>query len=162
MVLLSSASIYLGRRVQSALTLDHILCSEFEVGPDGKYTGDPKMPVCYGPGKLVLGRQYLEEQQESLADATFYTDSMSDLPMMEAVGHPVAVNPDPRLRRHAHKQGWPNRRLGSTLERLSDLHRFEGRFEQRQEWFALSGMDAWLRSASNRAFRAAQVAWSSR
>lgn len=106
-VLLSSASIYLGRLVQRELTLDDILCSEFEVGPDGNYTGEPKLPLCYGPGKRVLGEAYLEANGESLADATFYTDSMSDLPMMEVVGHPVAVNPDPRLRRTAAKRGWP-------------------------------------------------------
>ena len=107
LVLLSSASIYLGRYVQSALKLDDILCSEFEVGPDGVYTGEPKIPMCYGAGKLTLGRAFLEARGETLKDATFYTDSMSDLPMMEAVGHPVAVNPDPRLRRTAHKRGWP-------------------------------------------------------
>ena len=107
LVLLTSASIYLARFVQSTLTLDDILCSEFEVGPDGFYTGEPKLPLCYGPGKLVLGRDFLEARGESLEDASFYTDSMSDLPMMEAVGHPVAVNPDPRLRREAHRRGWP-------------------------------------------------------
>ena len=42
-----------------------------------------------------------------LAEAWFYTDSMSDRPMMEAVRYPVAVNPDPRLRRLALKRGWP-------------------------------------------------------
>ncbi len=106
-VLLSSASIYLGRFVQEALDLDAILCSELEVDAHGNYTGEPKLPLCYGPGKLVLGRQFLQAHDERLEDATFYTDSMSDLPMMEAVGHPVAVNPDPKLRRAAHRRGWP-------------------------------------------------------
>ncbi|MEO1336693.1 MAG: haloacid dehalogenase-like hydrolase, partial [Myxococcota bacterium] len=67
----------------------------------------PKTPMCFGRGKLELGRAYLESHDERLNDATFYTDSMSDLPMMEAVGHPVAVNPDPRLRRTAKDRGWP-------------------------------------------------------
>ncbi len=107
LVLLSSASIYLGRFVQTALDLDDVLCSEFEVGPDGNYTGEPKLPLCYGKGKLVLGNQYLQARNESLREATFYSDSMSDLPMMAAVGHPVAVNPDPRLRKEATRRGWP-------------------------------------------------------
>ena len=107
LVLLSSASIYLGRFVQEDLTLDDILCSEFEIDGDGHYTGEPKLPFCYGPGKLELGRAYLDARNESLDAATFYTDSMSDLPMMEAVGHPVAVNPDPRLKRTAKQRGWP-------------------------------------------------------
>ena len=106
-VLLSSASIYLGRFVKDALDLDDILCSELEVDPSGRYTGEPKLPLCYGPGKRVLGERFVEQHGETLEDATFYTDSMSDMPMMEAVGHPVAVNPDPRLRRAANKRGWP-------------------------------------------------------
>ncbi|MEM7677263.1 MAG: HAD family phosphatase, partial [Myxococcota bacterium] len=107
LVLLSSASIYLGRQVQAALSLDDALCIEFVVGPDGKYTGEPKTPMCFGHGKLEMGLNYLNRHGERLDEATFYTDSMSDLPMMEAVGHPVAVNPDPRLRRTAKGRGWP-------------------------------------------------------
>jgi len=41
-----------------------------------------------------------------LSDCAFYTDSFSDVPVLEAVGQPVAVNPDPRLRRRANKRGW--------------------------------------------------------
>jgi phosphoserine phosphatase len=43
----------------------------------------------------------------SLEHAVFYTDSITDLPLLEAVGRPVAVNPDPRLRRLARRRGWP-------------------------------------------------------
>ena len=106
-VLLSSASIYLARFVQTTLELDDILCTEFEVDDQGKFTGAPKIPMSYGPGKLELGRAYLESRGETLEASTFYTDSMSDFAMMDAVGHPVAVNPDPRLRRAAQRRGWP-------------------------------------------------------
>ena len=47
----------------------------------------------------------------SLADATFYSDSINDLPLLEAVGAPVAVDPDPRLQAEAARRGWPVLRL---------------------------------------------------
>ena len=57
-------------------------------------------------GKVLLARRHAESLGVSLAEASFYTDSLSDLPMLEAVGRPVAVHPDPRLRRVARQRGW--------------------------------------------------------
>jgi len=54
-------------------------------------------PYCYEGGKLVLARQYAEERGIDLKDCYFYSDSISDLPLMEKVGHPMATNPDPKL-----------------------------------------------------------------
>lgn len=107
LVLLTSASLYLSEAVQADLKLDHILCNRFEVGPDGRFTGRPEGTLCYGPGKRVHAETYALGLGESLADATFYTDSMADLPALEAVGHPRVVNPDPRLSRQAKLRGWP-------------------------------------------------------
>jgi phosphoserine phosphatase len=50
---------------------------------------------------------WLEEQDESLDGAYFYSDSRNDLPLLQRVGKPCAVNPDPVLRRHAEQAGWP-------------------------------------------------------
>lgn len=74
-----------------------------------RLTGELEGPSCYGSGKVEhlvssLGRI-------DLTDARAYADSASDLPLLEAVGHPVAVNPDAALRRHAEEQGWPVLRL---------------------------------------------------
>ena len=79
----------------------------FEVGADGCYTGRLAGTLCYGPGKLEQASRFAAERGETLAASAFYTDSASDLPVLEAVGAPVAVNPDPRLRRVASKRGWP-------------------------------------------------------
>lgn len=104
-VLLSSTSPYMSVPTVAHLGLDGYLCSHFEV-KDGRFTGRPDGPLCYGAGKLVHAQRYVEERGVSLADCAFYTDSYSDLPAMVAMGRPVAVHPDPRLKRHAEKAGW--------------------------------------------------------
>jgi HAD superfamily hydrolase (TIGR01490 family) len=105
LALLTSSSIYLARPVQEALGIPHALCNRFEV-VDGVFTGQPIRPLCFGPGKLDHARRLAEELGEDLANASFYTDSASDLSVLEAVAEPVAVHPDPRLARLAKKRGW--------------------------------------------------------
>ena len=58
-------------------------------------------------GKVLLAERYAEALGIPLSESCFYTDSLSDLPMLEAVGRPVAVHPDPRLRRLARQRRWP-------------------------------------------------------
>ncbi|MEL6185401.1 MAG: HAD family phosphatase [Myxococcota bacterium] len=105
--LLTSASRYLGQHVKSAVEADHLLCNDFETDDQGRFTGRPVMPLCYGPGKLAYAQKLARELGARLEDCAFYTDSFSDLPVMEKVGHPVAVHPDPRLKRAALRRGWP-------------------------------------------------------
>lgn len=105
-VLLTSASLYLSEAVRDDLGLDDIICNRFEVA-DGQFTGRPEGELCYGQGKRVLGLAWLGARGEKAEVASFYTDSMTDAPFMEVVGHPVAVNPDARLRRLATRRGWP-------------------------------------------------------
>ena len=106
-VLLTSSSNYVSELVCHELGLDDYVCNRFEVDEGGRYTGRPLEPLCFGPGKVLLARQYVEAAGLSLGDAFFYTDSHSDLPMLEAVARPVAVHPDPRLRRLARRRRWP-------------------------------------------------------
>jgi phosphoserine phosphatase len=70
-------------------------------------TGTFERPLCYGAGKLERARALVHSLGSTLEQAVFYTDSITDLPLLEAVGQPVAVNPDPRLRRVARRRGWP-------------------------------------------------------
>jgi HAD superfamily hydrolase (TIGR01490 family) len=85
---------------------DHYVCTYVEAR-DGRLTGRIVPPVCYGPGKIVWAERFAAEHDVDLAASYFYTDSITDLPLLEHVGHPVAVNPDPRLRRLARKRDWP-------------------------------------------------------
>ena len=82
------------------------VCTHLE-SQDGHLTGEIVPPPCYGFGKVVWAERFAAEHDVDLAVSSFYTDSISDLPLLERVGHPVAVNPDPRLRRLAWKRGWP-------------------------------------------------------
>lgn len=74
---------------------------------DGVYTGELAQPFCYGEGKAIAMRRVAQEQGYDLSRSYAYTDSIGDLPMLEAVGYPVAVNPDAALESVAHHRGWP-------------------------------------------------------
>ncbi len=105
LVLLTSSSVYMSDAAREQFGLDDILCNRFEV-IDGRFTGRPDGPLCFGAGKLVHAQAWAEQHGVELAACTFYTDSYSDLPALLAVGRPVCVHPDGRLRREASRRGW--------------------------------------------------------
>lgn len=105
LVLLTSSSPYLSALVAEELALDGFISSVYEVDDTGVITGQPAA-LCVGNGKRTLAEAYATERGIALGECTFYTDSASDLPALEAVGTPVAVNPDPKLRRAARSRGW--------------------------------------------------------
>lgn len=106
-VLLTTSSTYLSALVSEELGLDGYLCNAFEEDASGRLTGVAAEPLCYGQGKVAAGADYAAQRGTGLVDCTFYSDSLSDLPMLDAVGHPVVVAPDPRLQRLAQRRGWP-------------------------------------------------------
>jgi HAD superfamily hydrolase (TIGR01490 family) len=72
---------------------------------DHRYTGELDF-YCYGENKAQAMREQAERDGLDLAASYAYSDSITDLPMLEAVGNPVAVNPDRELRREAERRGW--------------------------------------------------------
>ena len=91
---------------------------------DGKYTGELEF-YCYGEGKAQMIRNIAEEQTLDLTGSYAYSDSFTDLPMLEAVGYPVAVNPDRELRREAERRGWKIRDFRRPVrlrQRLPQVH----------------------------------------
>jgi HAD superfamily hydrolase (TIGR01490 family) len=103
--LLSSSTPYLATPLAEDLGIEHLLVSRLVI-ENGRFTGDVHRPICYGAGKIHWARRFAEEHDVDLAASWFYTDSVTDLPMLELVGHPEIVNPDPRLRREAKRRGW--------------------------------------------------------
>ena len=87
------------------LGFDGALGSTCEI-VDGIYTGR-SLRACHGEGKAAAIRELAAERGYDLAASTAYSDSHTDLPFLEAVGNPVAVNPDRELRRTADDRGWP-------------------------------------------------------
>ena len=106
LALLSSSTNYLAEPLARDLGIEHLLVTRLEV-VDGIFSGRAVRPVCYGAGKVHWARNFAEEQGIDLGASFFYTDSVTDLPVLEIVGHPRVVNPDRLLRRTARKRGWP-------------------------------------------------------
>jgi HAD superfamily hydrolase (TIGR01490 family) len=104
--IVTGASPYIARPLARHLRIDHVVASELEVGADGCFTGRLVEPLCYGHGKVARARGLAERLSFRLEEACFYSDSLSDLPLLESVRTPVAVNPDPRLARVARRRGW--------------------------------------------------------
>ena len=74
---------------------------------NGVYTGELDGPFCYGEGKVEAMKNLASWNGYDLAQSYAYSDSASDLPMLDVVGHPVVVNPDSKLEREARRNGWP-------------------------------------------------------
>ena len=104
--ILTAATVYLGRPLSRYLGLENALCTRLEL-KDGTLTGRIVEPMCYGTGKIYWAKRFCEEKGLDLSQSYFYTDSITDLVLLELVGHPVVVNPDPLLKREALKRGWP-------------------------------------------------------
>jgi HAD superfamily hydrolase (TIGR01490 family) len=95
------------------LGLDHLIATEAQVVA-GRFSGRTEHTLNMREGKVTRLRAWLEAQGRTaalLADATFYSDSANDLPLLRAVGHPVVVDPDDTLLAAASAAGWPVLRL---------------------------------------------------
>jgi phosphoserine phosphatase len=70
--------------------------------------------IAYGDGKYLVAKKWADRNGVDLRACYFYSDSMSDGWLLEKVGHPVVINPDPRLRKHAEAKGWEIRDWGKS------------------------------------------------
>jgi len=105
--IVTGATRYVAEPVAAELGIPHVICSELELDVDGRFTGRIIEPLCYGLGKIERTAKVAEREGFSIEDATFYSDSITDLPLLEVVKAPIVINPDRRLRRLAKKRGWP-------------------------------------------------------
>ena len=106
--ILSASTPYAVEPLAEELGIGHVLCSKLEVR-DGRFTGGCT-ELCYGRGKVTAAERWAREHRVDLSRSAFYTDSVSDLPMLRRVGEPRVVNPDPRLRLVAAQHGWRTER----------------------------------------------------
>jgi HAD superfamily hydrolase (TIGR01490 family) len=104
--IVSASPIELVDPLAKALGMEGGIATRSEV-VDGTYTGRLDGPFVYGAGKAEAIAKLAAEKGYDLRLSYSYSDSASDLPMMEMVGHPVAVNPDSPLEKVAHQRGWP-------------------------------------------------------
>jgi HAD superfamily hydrolase (TIGR01490 family) len=96
------------------LGVEHLIACEVEEMPDGRLTGRPRGTPSFREGKIARVHEWLESLGHRFGDfeeTWFYSDSLNDLPLLEMVSHPVAVDPDSTLARHAAGSGWPILRM---------------------------------------------------
>lgn len=107
-VITSATNEFVTRPIATAFGVDELLSTELERGPDGWFTGAVKGLPNMREGKVVRMDAWLAARGLDWdgVDATFYSDSMNDVPLLERVNYPVATNPEPRLRALAQERGW--------------------------------------------------------
>ena len=115
LALLSSSPRYIVGPVARALSIEAVGATEFEV-EKGHLTGRLQGPACFGAGKIHWAEQLSHSHQLDVKSSWFYTDSYTDLPMLERVDNKVVVNPDPRLKREARTRGWQVQDWMSSLK----------------------------------------------
>ncbi len=106
-VLVSSSGEEVVGPIGEMLGVDRVIATRMVVA-DGAYTGEVAF-YAYGENKAIAIAELAAAQGWDLADCYAYSDSATDVPMLAAVGHPVAVNPDKALRKEAAERGWPVR-----------------------------------------------------
>lgn len=112
-VIITATNRFVTEPIAALMGVDHLLATEPEMGPEG-FTGNVTGTPCFREGKLIRLREWLGGDAAKLSEASFYSDSANDLPLLKAVGRPVAVNPDPELHRVARAHSWPILELRAT------------------------------------------------
>lgn len=106
LVIITATNAFITRPIADRLGVEHLLACEAEI-VDGRYTGEPSGVPSFAEGKVTRIREWADARGASLEGAWFYSDSHNDLPLLELVDHPVAVDPDARLRARAAEADWP-------------------------------------------------------
>jgi HAD superfamily hydrolase (TIGR01490 family) len=116
--LVTAAPSELADVVAEALGMDGAIATQSEVDSDGFYTGRLVDGVMHGPTKAKAVAEVAAERRVDLVDCHAYSDSVNDLPLLESVGHPHAVNPEHELARIARVRGWPIHELRTRRRAL--------------------------------------------
>lgn len=106
LLIITATNRFITEPIAKRLGVPNLLATEIEF-LDGRYTGRALGTPCFQHGKVERLRGWLAETGHDLAESRFYSDSHNDLPLLELVAHPVAVDPDPTLAQIARERGWP-------------------------------------------------------
>lgn len=105
LLIITATNKFITGPIADELGIENILATDPEF-IDGRYTGKVSGTPCFREGKVERLHQWLKETGLNLADSYFYSDSHNDLPLLELVSKPVAVDPDETLQQHAEMKGW--------------------------------------------------------
>lgn len=106
MLIITATNRFITAPIAEELGVPHLLATDPEMR-DGRYTGEVAGTPCFREGKVERLQEWLKQTGNNLAKSWFYSDSHNDLPLLEMVSHPVAVDPDETLTDHAEAKGWP-------------------------------------------------------
>lgn len=106
LLVISASGVHLVKPIAERIGIDEVLAIELDIA-HGVYSGRTQGTLTYREGKVTRLMEWLQAEGETLEGAAFYSDSRNDLPLLEKVSRPVAVNPDPVLRARAEEAGWP-------------------------------------------------------
>ncbi|MGB0931033.1 MAG: HAD-IB family hydrolase [Chitinophagales bacterium] len=112
--IISAATPYQVNPIARDMGIEHVMCTRMEVVGD-TFTGKVVEPACWGEGKAYAARELTKEFDLDLGKSYFYTDSAEDMPLMEIVGNPVAMNPDTKLASVAYENDWPIYRFNEEI-----------------------------------------------
>lgn len=106
LLIITATNRFITAPIAARLGVDALIASEAEI-VDQAYTGRSAGIPCYQEGKVLRLEAWLSECGRSMENSYFYSDSHNDLPLLEQVDNPVAVNPDATLEKYAMQRGWP-------------------------------------------------------
>jgi putative phosphoserine phosphatase/1-acylglycerol-3-phosphate O-acyltransferase len=107
LVMATTTPLDLVRPLAERLGFDDVVATTYGVNADGTYDGSIVGPFVWANGKLEAVREWADRHDVDMAESYAYSDSVYDTPLLSAVGHPVAVNPDPRMLMMAFARRWP-------------------------------------------------------
>lgn len=106
LVIITATNRFVTEPIAREFNIDHLIATDPEI-KNGHYTGEVTGTPCFKEGKVERLQEWLEAHQHDLDGSWFYSDSHNDLPLLNLVDHPVAVNPDSPLRAEAERLRWP-------------------------------------------------------
>ena len=105
LAIITATNRFITAPVQDILNVTTLIATEPEM-KGGRFTGNVEGVPCFGRGKITRVKEWLASNSYSLEGSQFYSDSHNDIPLLEMVDHPIAVDADEKLTEHAIKKGW--------------------------------------------------------
>ncbi|MFQ5546366.1 MAG: HAD family hydrolase [Acidiferrobacterales bacterium] len=106
LIIITSTMDFITQPIAREFGVEHLIASQAEI-LNGRFTGNVVGTPCYHHGKVERLQAWVSEHGESMTGSSFYSDSHTDLPLLNTVDNPIAVNPDEVLRIEAQNRGWP-------------------------------------------------------
>lgn len=106
LLIITATNRFITGPIAEKLEIPNLLATEPEI-INNQFTGKIVGAPCFQHGKVVRLQKWLQEHRHTMEGSFFYSDSINDLPLLEQVSYPYAVDPDEKLRAHALAQGWP-------------------------------------------------------